>query len=38
MRQFDVYVVRTLLPPRLVLRIVQVVFSVGALAIVVAGR
>ena len=37
MRQFDVYVVRTQ-PPRVVPRILQVVFSVGALAIVVANR
>ncbi len=38
MRQFDDYVVRTLTPPRVVLRIVQVVLSVGFLVLVVAGR
>jgi hypothetical protein len=38
MRQYDENVVRTQTPPRVLLRIRQVVFSVGALAIVVMSR
>ena len=38
MRQYDEDVVRTQMPPRALLRIFQVVFSVGALAILLVGR